>query len=65
MVDLTPEDFDELVARALDTLPAELAALMSNVAVFVEEQKPGMQLERQSGAGAAEAQRYTAARRSS
>ena len=41
MVDLTPEDFDELVARALDTLPAELAALMSNVAVFVEEQKPG------------------------
>ena len=35
MVDLTPEDFDELVARALDTLPAELAALMSNVAVFV------------------------------
>mgnify|MGYP002701230556 FL=1 len=41
MVDLTPEDFDELVARALDTLPAELAALMSNVAVFVEEQKSG------------------------
>ncbi len=41
MVDLTSEDFDELVARALDTLPAELAALMSNVAVFVEDQKPG------------------------
>ena len=31
----------------------------------LEVQKPGMQLERQSGAGAAEAQRHTAARRSS
>ena len=31
----------------------------------LEVQEPGMQLERQSGAGAAEAQRHTAARRSS
>ena len=31
----------------------------------LEVQEPAMQLERQSGAGAAEAQRHTAARRSS
>ena len=31
----------------------------------LEVQEPGVQLERQSGAGAAEAQRHTAARRSS
>ena len=41
MVELTAEEFDDLVAEALDTLPADLAALMSNVAVFVEDQKPG------------------------
>ena len=44
MVDLTPEEFDDLVAEALDTLPAELARLMDNVAVFVENMKPGRPL---------------------
>ncbi len=32
--------FDELVGEALDTVPAELAALMDNVAVFVEDEPP-------------------------
>jgi predicted Zn-dependent protease with MMP-like domain len=41
MVTLTPDEFDELVSQALDTLPPELAGLMNNVAVFVEDQKPG------------------------
>ncbi len=38
---LTEEEFDDLVSEALDTLPPELARLMDNVAVFVENQKPG------------------------
>lgn len=41
MVELDPGQFDDLVSEALDTLPPELARLMSNVAVFVEDQKPG------------------------
>lgn len=41
MVELTEEEFDDLVSEALDTLPPELARLMDNVAVFVENQKPG------------------------
>lgn len=41
MVEISEEDFDELVAQALDSLPPQLAALMDNVAVFVENQKPG------------------------
>ena len=41
MVELSEEDFDELVAEALDTLPPELARMMDNVVVFVENQKPG------------------------
>ena len=44
MVDLTQEEFDDLVSEALDTLPAELARLMDNVAVFVEDMKPGRPL---------------------
>ena len=32
------EEFEELVSRALDALPAELADLMDNVAVVVEEE---------------------------
>ncbi|HYO32939.1 MAG TPA: metallopeptidase family protein [Nocardioidaceae bacterium] len=40
MVDIEPVDFEELVADALDSLPPDLAALMDNVAVFVEEESP-------------------------
>lgn len=41
MVELTEDEFDDLVSEALDTLPPELARLMDNVAVFVKNQKPG------------------------
>jgi len=34
---VTPEQFDVLVAEALDTLPPELAAYMDNVAVVTQE----------------------------
>ena len=36
MIDVEPERFEEMVAEALDGLPAELGRLMSNVAVTVE-----------------------------
>ena len=34
------ERFEELVAEALDTIPPELASLMDNVAIFVEDDAP-------------------------
>ncbi len=34
------EEFDELVAVALDTIPAELAALIDNCVVLVEDRPP-------------------------
>jgi len=34
------ERFEELVAEALDTVPPELANLMDNVAIFVEDDPP-------------------------
>lgn len=34
------KEFEELVRDALDTLPAEIAALMDNVAIFVEDDAP-------------------------
>jgi predicted Zn-dependent protease with MMP-like domain len=37
MILLSAERFEELVADALDGLPAELATRMDNVAVFVED----------------------------
>lgn len=36
VVEVEPERFEEMVAAALDGLPAELGRLMSNVAVTVE-----------------------------
>jgi predicted Zn-dependent protease with MMP-like domain len=39
-VDLSPEEFDDLVDRALDGIPDELAVLVQNVAVLVEEDPP-------------------------
>jgi predicted Zn-dependent protease with MMP-like domain len=41
VVELSEDEFDDLVAEALDTLPPDLARLMDNVVVFVENQKPG------------------------
>ena len=38
MVEVGPEEFEELVSEALDEIPQELASLMDNVAIFVEEQ---------------------------
>jgi predicted Zn-dependent protease with MMP-like domain len=38
--DVTPEDFEDLVGRALDEIPADLARLMDNVVVLVEDDGP-------------------------
>lgn len=39
---MTPERFDELVGEALDRVPPELARLMDNVVVLVEDEpEPG------------------------
>ena len=40
VVEVEPERFEEMVEDALDSLPAELGRLMSNVAVTVEH-RPG------------------------
>jgi predicted Zn-dependent protease with MMP-like domain len=39
-VEMSPEDFDALVDRALDGIPDELASLVSNVVVLVEAEPP-------------------------
>jgi len=36
MITVDPESFEQMVAKALDALPAEFAELMKNVAVLVE-----------------------------
>lgn len=41
MLDVSPEDFEALVATALDTIPPELATVMDNVVVLVAEEPPG------------------------
>ncbi len=40
MIDVPPEQFRELVARALDGIPPELGAMMDNVAVVVDDDSP-------------------------
>lgn len=40
-ITLRDDEFDELVADALDSLPPELGAAMENVAVVVEAGSPG------------------------
>ena len=40
MLDIPAQRFEELVSDALDQVPAELTALMDNVAVFVEDEPP-------------------------
>jgi predicted Zn-dependent protease with MMP-like domain len=39
-IDLTANQFDRLVAEALDSIPAELAALIDNCVILVEEWPP-------------------------
>ncbi|MFC7493184.1 MULTISPECIES: metallopeptidase family protein [unclassified Nocardioides] len=39
-VEMSPEDFDALVDRALDGIPDEIAALVRNVVVLVEAEPP-------------------------
>ena len=39
-VEIEDAEFDALVARALDELPEEIAALVANVVVLVEEDAP-------------------------
>ena len=40
VLEMTREEFEELVAEALDRIPQELTRLMDNVAVFVEDEPP-------------------------
>lgn len=40
MVEVSREQFEELVGEALDTLPPELARLLDNVVVVVEDEAP-------------------------
>lgn len=40
MLSLTKEEFEELVADALDEIPEQLAGLMNNVVVLVEDDPP-------------------------
>ncbi len=40
MIDMPRERFEELVAAALDEVPAELAALIDNCVVLVEDDPP-------------------------
>ena len=49
MVDLSVERFEELVADALDSLPAELAAEVDNVAIVVEDWPTAEQLDGHAG----------------
>ena len=40
MLDVTVAKFEELVAEALDTIPAELSRVIDNVVVLVEDEAP-------------------------
>ena len=40
MIDVPRQEFEELVSEALDTIPAELAALMQNIVLVVEDDAP-------------------------
>ncbi|QGQ18456.1 hypothetical protein GC089_03290 [Cellulomonas sp. JZ18] len=40
VVDMTREEFEDAVRDALDEIPAELAAMMDNVVVLVEDDAP-------------------------
>ncbi|ONI67218.1 hypothetical protein BWI15_29105 [Kribbella sp. ALI-6-A] len=40
MIEMSRADFEVLVAEALDEVPVELASLIDNVAIFVEDDAP-------------------------
>ena len=40
-MEVAAEEFEQLVAEALDTLPAPLTAFMDNVVVLIEAEAPG------------------------
>ena len=40
MLDVSAQEFEEVVGEALDGVPQELTRLMDNVAVFVEDEPP-------------------------
>lgn len=40
MVEMSPEEFEEAIADALDQIPPELAAQMDNVVILVEAEPP-------------------------
>jgi predicted Zn-dependent protease with MMP-like domain len=40
MLEMSPEEFDDVVGEALDGVPPELTRLMDNVALFVEDEPP-------------------------
>ncbi len=40
VLEVTPDEFDGLVAEALDTIPPELASMVDNVVVLVEDDAP-------------------------
>lgn len=40
VLDLPPSEFEDLVTEALDTIPPELARVMDNVVVLVEDEAP-------------------------
>jgi len=40
VIEVTEEEFEELVADALDEIPDEIAALIQNVVVLVEDDAP-------------------------
>ncbi len=46
MLEITPEEFDDLVSLALDSVPPKLLALLDNVVVLTaaESPRPGPQL---------------------
>jgi predicted Zn-dependent protease with MMP-like domain len=40
VIDMGPQRFDQLVDQALDSIPPDLARLVDNVAIFVEDEAP-------------------------
>lgn len=40
VLEMSRDDFEDLVSEALDRIPPELTRLMDNVAVFVEDEPP-------------------------
>lgn len=41
MIEVSPEEFEDLVAQALEAVPIELARLIDNVVFVIEDDAPG------------------------